>query len=80
MSSVRLYSWNVFSRRAAGVTDSPARAAGHVAVELAEAPAGAVGSVRRVTLSSAGHARYVDLGEVARATREDDGGVHWEVV
>ncbi|MEW2354329.1 hypothetical protein [Spirillospora sp. NPDC029432] len=76
---VRLYSWTVVSRRAAGVTDSPAMAAGHVADELAQAPAGAEGSVRRVALASA-HAQYVDLGEVARARREDGGTVHWEVV
>jgi hypothetical protein len=63
-----LWSWDACG--ASDVTDSPSIAAGHVADELAGAPAGAEGCVHRVKLIGGVH---LDLGEVARARRDGRG-------
>jgi hypothetical protein len=75
--TTQLFSWDVECRRLGGVTNNPALAAAHVFFALRDAPAGAVGTVRRVVLSMSGHVEYEDLGEVARVRRAADGELLW---
>lgn len=74
--AVCLYSWDANATHVGGVTDSAVRAAGHVWNELQDAPSGAEGVVRCVTLSPSGRPCYVEVSKVARAHREP-GGVLW---
>ncbi|MDL4821154.1 hypothetical protein [Actinomadura opuntiae] len=61
---------------AGGVSDDWATVARHVDAALRGLPGGARGVVRRVRVSLVGRGGYVDLGEVAEASRLD-GGVVW---
>ncbi|MFB4295402.1 hypothetical protein [Actinomadura sp. NTSP31] len=71
-----LYSWDVPDASAGGVSDDWATVARHVDAALLGLPGGARGVVRRVGVSLVGCGGYVDLGEVAEASRLD-GGVVW---
>jgi hypothetical protein len=72
-----LYAWDVDAARTGGVTDSPVLAAWHIWERLQDAPAGAQGVIRCVALAPCGRPQYVEVAKVARAYREDGGGVSW---
>lgn len=73
-----LYDWDVEAHGAAGgVTDDEERALRRVRDELADAPRGTRGIVRRVGLP-AGDGPYLDQGTVAVARRDEtSGAVVW---
>lgn len=76
----RMYAWDVQAddRGAAGVTDDRGRAIRNVHQALRDADTSARGKVRKVGLSSADFAKYVELGDVGEAWRDAaSGAVVW---
>ncbi|WP_329522338.1 hypothetical protein [Spirillospora sp. NBC_01491] len=71
-----LFAWD--AEQTGGVTDDCGRAIGHVHRALADAPAGASGMVRQVRLGGASGVRYITLGVVGLARRDEaSGAVEW---
>lgn len=76
----RLYAWDVQigDRGEAGVTDDRSRAISNVHEALRTAETKARGKVRKVGISSAESGKYVELGDVAEAWRDEaSGAVVW---
>ena len=77
---VELYAWDVpsVSGGQAGVTDDRVKAISDVHDALRRAEGKAHGVVRRVGLSRVGFAKYVELGHVGEAWRDETtGAVTW---
>ncbi|GAA1786561.1 hypothetical protein [Actinomadura chokoriensis] len=77
---MELYAWDVRSGGGGrgGVTDDRVKAIRDVHDALREVEGGARGVVRRVGLSPAGFAKYVELGHVGEAWRDETtGAVTW---